>query len=246
VDQPAPSPRLDAEERRARIVDAVMPVFARKGFAGTTTKELAEAAGVSEALLYKHFPNKEAMYREMLAHMPRRVDDEMLRIRSLEPGTEALIESTEFLLRRFLTARAEGRERLMNMHRLVLHSLTEDGEFARLVYERISGHPLEKFLASLEAARQRGHLVDDHPIDPRLAFWFQHHLIAQLAYTRLPEPPVIDHSVGVDTLLRQALLFILRGLGLREEVIRELLLRPGSPKTEDEILSSHRRAADER
>ena len=48
---PAPRLRLDSEARRRRIVDAALPLFARKGFAGTTTKEIAEAAEVSEALL---------------------------------------------------------------------------------------------------------------------------------------------------------------------------------------------------
>ena len=52
-------------ERKAAIVEAALPLFARQGFAATTTKQLALAAGVSEALLYKHFPSKEALYREI-------------------------------------------------------------------------------------------------------------------------------------------------------------------------------------
>ena len=48
--------RLSSEERRQAIVEAVKGVFAEKGFDGTTTRELASAAGVSEALseLSKH------------------------------------------------------------------------------------------------------------------------------------------------------------------------------------------------
>ena len=57
--------KLSAEERRAAIIQAVRRVFADKGFHGTTTRELADAAGVSEALLFKHFPNKEALYSAM-------------------------------------------------------------------------------------------------------------------------------------------------------------------------------------
>jgi len=58
--------RLDSDERRQAIVDAAVPLFARKGFAGTTTRELAEAAGISEALLFRHFPSKQLLYREIL------------------------------------------------------------------------------------------------------------------------------------------------------------------------------------
>ena len=57
--------RLDSDERRKAIVGAAVPLFARKGFAGTTTRELAEAAGISEALLFKHFPSKQSLYREI-------------------------------------------------------------------------------------------------------------------------------------------------------------------------------------
>src|ERR671914_698860 len=58
--------RLSADQRKQAIVDAVRDVFAEKGFDGTTTRELAKAAGVSEALLYKHFPSKESLYAAML------------------------------------------------------------------------------------------------------------------------------------------------------------------------------------
>src|SRR5665213_2764314 len=59
--------RLDSDDRRRAIVTAAVPLFARKGFAGTTTRELAAAAGVSEALLFRHFPSKQVLYREILA-----------------------------------------------------------------------------------------------------------------------------------------------------------------------------------
>src|SRR3972149_4316194 len=60
------SSRLSSEDRREAIVEAVKGVFAEKGFDGTTTRELANAAGVSEALLYKHFPSKESLYAALL------------------------------------------------------------------------------------------------------------------------------------------------------------------------------------
>jgi AcrR family transcriptional regulator len=59
-------PRLTAEARKEAIVEAVQDIFAEKGFDGTTIKELAQAAKVSEALLYKHFPSKESLYAAML------------------------------------------------------------------------------------------------------------------------------------------------------------------------------------
>ena len=56
---------MSAQGRKLAIVKAALPLFALKGFAKTTTKDLARAAKVSEPLLYKHFPSKEALYLEI-------------------------------------------------------------------------------------------------------------------------------------------------------------------------------------
>lgn len=55
-----------ARERAQAIMKATLRLFARKGLAGTTTRQIARAAGVSEALLFKHFPTKDDLYRAIL------------------------------------------------------------------------------------------------------------------------------------------------------------------------------------
>jgi AcrR family transcriptional regulator len=58
--------RLTGEERRRVIIEAALSLFSRKGFRGTTTKEIAYAAGCSEATLFKHFATKDALYSAIL------------------------------------------------------------------------------------------------------------------------------------------------------------------------------------
>jgi AcrR family transcriptional regulator len=58
--------RLTGEERRRVIIEAALTLFSRKGFRGTTTKEIAEAAGCSEATLFKHFATKDDLYSAIL------------------------------------------------------------------------------------------------------------------------------------------------------------------------------------
>ena len=58
--------RLTSEDRKAKIIDAALTLFAEKGFSGTKTKEIAEAAGTSEPLIFWHFKSKEDIYREAL------------------------------------------------------------------------------------------------------------------------------------------------------------------------------------
>ncbi|HXF04417.1 MAG TPA: helix-turn-helix domain-containing protein, partial [Blastocatellia bacterium] len=45
--------RLSAADRRLQIVRTAMDLFARKGFDGTTTKEIAQASGVTEAIIFR-------------------------------------------------------------------------------------------------------------------------------------------------------------------------------------------------
>jgi AcrR family transcriptional regulator len=57
---------LPHEERRKRIVRGAMEAFARSGFKGTRSRDLAAAAGVSEALIFKHFPHKRAIQKAII------------------------------------------------------------------------------------------------------------------------------------------------------------------------------------
>jgi len=55
-------PRLSGADRRQQIVHVASEIFARQGFKGTTTREIAEKAKVNEAIIFRHFPTKEDLY----------------------------------------------------------------------------------------------------------------------------------------------------------------------------------------
>ena len=126
--------KLSAEERRAAIIKAVQRVFAENGFHGTTTRALAEAAGVSEALLFKHFPNKEALFAAMQQaccseqHMVA-----VERLKTLEPSASTLVLMVHFLVAKLVGGAEDDPDRAVQ-NRLMLRSLAEDGEFARILF----------------------------------------------------------------------------------------------------------------
>ena len=66
VENPTASPRKSAPNRRAQLLEAALNVFSEKGFDGATTKEIAAAAGVTEAIIFRHFPSKQALYQAVL------------------------------------------------------------------------------------------------------------------------------------------------------------------------------------
>jgi AcrR family transcriptional regulator len=58
--------RMAGDERRQQLLQIAMRLFSKDGFDGTTTKQIATEAGVSEATLFKHFANKDELYRAIL------------------------------------------------------------------------------------------------------------------------------------------------------------------------------------
>src|SRR5262245_6539208 len=60
------SARMAGEERRLQILAVAVSLFSNRGFRGTTTKEIAQAAGVSEAMVFRHFATKEELYAAIL------------------------------------------------------------------------------------------------------------------------------------------------------------------------------------
>ena len=58
----APATRLPAAERREALIETAIRVFSDGSYRGTTTAEIARAAGVSEPVLYRHFASKRDLY----------------------------------------------------------------------------------------------------------------------------------------------------------------------------------------
>jgi AcrR family transcriptional regulator len=208
--------RLDSEARRDRIVASAMPLFARQGFAGTTTKEIAEAAGVSEALLFKHFPSKAALYGEILDRTCRLKDETLERLRLLEPSTRTLVQMTYAMVHHIVLG--EAGDSTDTRHRLILNSLLADGDYARLVFETIFGQVFPKFGASLEAAAEAGDLAE-MPVVPENRFWFAQHVATMLAYARLAGRPAVPYAGDPADVIPGAVWFALRGMGLKDAAI---------------------------
>ena len=58
--------RVSAQDRRHQILELATELFARQGYEGTTTRQLAKLAGVNEAIIFRHFPSKQELYWEVI------------------------------------------------------------------------------------------------------------------------------------------------------------------------------------
>ena len=124
---------MAGEERRLQIVRVAVRLFSQRGFRGTTTKEIAQAAGVSEAMVFRHFATKEELYAAILDH------------KACAGGFEdpcALVSDAvqrkddRAVFETLATAALQHHENDREFHRLVLYSALEGHELAQMFWER--------------------------------------------------------------------------------------------------------------
>src|SRR5665213_180643 len=118
--------RMSGGDRRQQLIEVAIDLFSRKGFAGTTTKEIAAAAGVTEAMIFRHFATKQDFYKAIL--------DYKCALSSAEgwmAGMQALMDAND----------DEGLFRLL-VSKIVAFDRDET-KFARLlVHAALEGHEL--------------------------------------------------------------------------------------------------------
>jgi len=217
---------MTSDLRRQLILGAAKRCFARHGFAGTTTKSVAAAASISEGLLFKHFPTKSALYAEILAEECE-ADLALHRLLGLEPSTETLVVLIREMVRHFQQVAEASDQQEAQRLRLMLTSHLDDGEFARLIYEKIGGLVGPVFTASLERAVAAGE-ASRIGREPMNLFWLAHHTVLMTTLARLPSVPCLSYGNAAD-FERQLCEFVLRGIGLNEPAIASHLDRELSP-----------------
>lgn len=99
MDTPASTPESggDVASARDRILDAAATIMRRDGLVRATTKEIAREARCSEALLYKHFPDKRDIFLRVLTDRSPRLD-----LAAELPGTGTVVTNLEQLVTNLL------------------------------------------------------------------------------------------------------------------------------------------------
>jgi AcrR family transcriptional regulator len=99
-------PRFSPDDRKDRILAAARACFLANGFAGTATRDIATAAGVSEGLLFRHFENKRNLFElsviEPLQDAVHATIDEVMTFVAMD-DRETLVEGESFQLQMLKT-----------------------------------------------------------------------------------------------------------------------------------------------
>ena len=207
--------RMSGTERRTQILHAARRVFSLSGYDRAKTLEIAREAKVSEALVYRHFPSKLALYRAVLRQIIREQDENLQALGIHAPGARGIVTT----LKAYFTAVVMEPEGVMQVgFRMTLASLAADGNFASLIYRRSQRRTVKIIEAAHREAREAGDIVGE-PIDIADTSMFIEHVGTMLnAIHALPASSHPYSRKGPD-LVRDAVWFCCRGIGMTEEAI---------------------------
>ena len=222
--------RMTSDLRRQLILVQPSVVLRAMDLLAPPPRAWPQAAAISEALLFKHFPSKAALYAEILTDECE-ADPDLAHLLGQEPSTATLVELVRGMVGHFLQIMNDPNEEEAQRLRLLTTSHLDDGEFARLLYGKVEDLIGPLFKASLDRAVAAGEAsrICGEPLN---LFWFAHHAVLMTALSRLPAVPCLSYGNAVD-LERQLCEFLLRGIGLDENAIdshldRDLAPEPGS------------------
>src|SRR3989475_11275805 len=157
---PTAQVRYSAADRREQILEAATQLFARQGFQGTTTKQISEQTGVTEALIFRHFASKDELYwavieRKIKAAAP----GEHMRERLGAGGSD--LEVLSGVATQILERRAKDQ----TLSRLLLYSALENH---RLSHRLFRTYVAECYEVLADYIRRRIAEGKFRPVDPLL------------------------------------------------------------------------------
>jgi AcrR family transcriptional regulator len=190
--------RLKAPQRREQLMEVATKLFAKHGYEATTTAAIAESAGVTEPILYRHFKNKQELFVAIVRHMS---DQTMQHWRELVDGAPDAPER----IRRIAEAFPGHVQKLADAYHVLHGALSTSRDPKVLKVMREHYQQIEDFFVGVVREGQQAGLFRKD-MDPRVPAW-------QLINLGIGHAMVsLNLSQFEQPLIAQAIEFVLRGL----------------------------------
>ena len=157
--------RMSGDERRAQILQVAIGLFSHRGFSGTTTKEIANASGVSEAMVFRHFATKDELYHAILDY--KACEDGMKTLPWEDEAQKiAIDENDDYKVFYTLAVKAlRHQQNDPDLMRLLFHSALEGHALSEMFFDRFVSRMYE-FIGSYIHKRQADGAMRD--VKPRI------------------------------------------------------------------------------
>src|SRR5437763_8164957 len=152
--------RMAGEERRLQILRVAMSLFSQRGFRGTTTKEIALAAGVSEAMVFRHFATKEELYSAILDQKAC-LHDAIGPCQAVADAIARQVDRAAF--EEMALDALNHHEQDPQFQRLLLHSALEEHELAQMFWEKFVRRVYQSLGDYIRQRQRQGAMVNLKP-----------------------------------------------------------------------------------
>jgi AcrR family transcriptional regulator len=152
-------PKTDDPEARAKIIAAAEELFAERGFAGTSIRDIAQKADITGAMLHYYFGNKENLYQTIL-------ETAVAGVRSLISETAASKQPTREQLAQFIEADAAYILGHANLTRIVFREMLAGGQQITKIFQKYRVNNYAMLRGIMDEGVRRNEL---RPLDVALA-----------------------------------------------------------------------------
>lgn len=151
---------MEGKQRREQLIEVAIDLFSRKGFNGTTTREIATSAGVTEAIIFRHFASKEDFYKAII---DRKMNSSHL-VEWIEEVRSAMARNDdEGVMRRLIAAIIHTHRIDPKFERLMLYAALERNQVALLYMCQVTEAVVTEFRTYFARRQRQGHFVKMPP-----------------------------------------------------------------------------------
>lgn len=149
-------------EKQKQILAAAIDMFSKKGYASTSTSEIAKKAGVAEGTIFRHYKTKKDLLLSIVAPVMSRVVAPFL-IRDVNKVMHKNYETVEEFIRAFLLNRKTFIEKNLPMLKILLQEIPFHDDLREHFIKNVAGKPFEKIKEVIAYYQEKGQIRDDFP-----------------------------------------------------------------------------------
>jgi AcrR family transcriptional regulator len=149
-------------EKQSKIIQAAIEIFSEKGYAGSSTSEIAQKAGVAEGTIFRHYKTKKDLLMSIVAPMTINIMGPFL-MKKFAKIIKAPYESFEDFLRSVIRNRLEFVRNNLPMVKILIQEIPFHDDLRKSFKEIVSKHVFEHLVRAIEHYQEEGEIVAAPP-----------------------------------------------------------------------------------
>ena len=149
-------------EKQKKIIDAAIEVFSEKGFAGSSTSEIAQRAGVAEGTIFRHYKTKKDLLISIVSPLMINIMAPLL-MKQFVKVINTPYESFDDFLRAIYTDRIKFVRANLPLIKILIQEIPFHEDLRNTFKDVIGKHVINHFIKAIEHYQEQGLIRDDQP-----------------------------------------------------------------------------------